>query len=88
MPSWLDSSKRTPVVTLQALLTFSAVAVLVVGTLMIVNMSESEASHGGRVYVGVAMIVLLAVIAGKLAATRRRSGSSATRFTPSASTSR
>jgi NADH:ubiquinone oxidoreductase subunit 6 (subunit J) len=73
MPPWLDSAERTLVVILQVLLAISAVAVLIVGTRVLVNMSESEASQGGRIYVGLAMIVLLAVILGKLAATRRRS---------------
>jgi hypothetical protein len=33
---------------------------------MIVNMTASERSQGGRVYVGIAMLVLLMVILGKL----------------------
>ena len=51
---------------LRVLLILSAIGVLVVGTLMIVNMNASERSQGGAVYVGIVMLVLLGVIVGKL----------------------
>jgi NADH:ubiquinone oxidoreductase subunit 6 (subunit J) len=51
---------------LQVLLAVSAAAVLVVGALMIVNMNAGERSQGGAMYVGIAMVVLLAVILSRL----------------------
>ena len=66
IPPWLDRVERALVRALRVLLVLSAIGVLVLGTLMIVNMSASERSQGGAVYVGFAMLVLLAVILGKL----------------------
>ena len=57
---------------LQVLLAVSAVGVVVMGTLMIVNMNASERSQGGAVYVRIAMLVLLGVIVGKLASVSAR----------------
>jgi NADH:ubiquinone oxidoreductase subunit 6 (subunit J) len=72
VPPWLDRSEQALVIVLQILLAGSAVAVLVVGTLMIVNMNESERSQGGAFYLGIGMVVLLAVIVGKLVTVRSR----------------
>jgi membrane-bound ClpP family serine protease len=71
-PPWFDRAEQTLVLVMQGLLAASFVAVLVIGTLMIVNMNASERSQGGGVYVGLAMLVLLAVIVGKFTATRAR----------------
>jgi hypothetical protein len=57
---------------LQVLLAVSAVGLVVIGTLMIVNMNASEGSQGGAVHVGIGMLVLLGVIVGKLASVSAR----------------
>jgi hypothetical protein len=67
----LDSTEQALVRLLRVLLVVSATAVLVVGTLMIANMNASERRQGGAVYVGIAMLVLLAVILGRLRAINR-----------------
>lgn len=66
IPPWLDRMEAALVRVLRVLLVLSAIAVLVAGTLMIVNMNASECSQGGAVYVGIAMVVLLGVILGRL----------------------
>jgi NADH:ubiquinone oxidoreductase subunit 6 (subunit J) len=72
LPPWLDRTEQTLVLVLQVLLAVSAAAVLIVGTLMIVDMDASSRSQGGRVYVGIAMLVLLAVIASKFTSVSAR----------------
>jgi len=57
---------------LQVLLAVSAVGVVVIGTLMIVNMNASERSQGGAVFVATGMLVLLGVIVGRLASVSAR----------------
>jgi hypothetical protein len=69
IPPWLDRTEQALIRLLQVLLAVSAAAVLAGGTLMIVNMNASERSQGGAVYVGTAMLILLAVILGRLRAT-------------------
>ena len=66
IPPWLDRTEHVLLRVLQVLLAVSAVGVVVIGTLMIVNMNASERSQGGAVYVGIGMLVLLGVIVGKL----------------------
>jgi NADH:ubiquinone oxidoreductase subunit 6 (subunit J) len=62
----LERTEQTLVRLLQVLLAISAVAVLVIGMLMITNMNASERSQGGAVYVAIGMLVLLAVILSRL----------------------
>ena len=72
IPPWLDRTEHVLLRVLQVLLAVSAVGVVVMGTLMIVNMNASERSQGGAVYVGIGMLVLLGVIVGKLASVSAR----------------
>src|SRR5436190_14061500 len=72
IPPWLDRTEHVLLRVLQVLLAVSAVGVVVIGTLMIVNMNASERSQGGAVYVGIGMLVLLGVIVGKLASVSAR----------------
>ena len=72
IPPWLDRTEHVLLRVLQVLLAVSAVGVVVIGTLMIVNMNASERSQGGAVYVGIGMLVLLGVIVGRLASVRAR----------------
>jgi hypothetical protein len=52
IPPWLDRTEHVLLRVLQGLLAVSAVPVVVIGTLMIVNMNASERSQGGAVMWG------------------------------------
>jgi hypothetical protein len=56
----------------RALLVASAIAVVVLATLMFRNMDESSASQGGRVWVVVGAVIVLAVIADRYFKMSRR----------------
>ena len=62
----LDRIQHVLVRMLRILLVVSLIAVLIIGTLMIRNMSASERSQGGVLYVGGAMVVVVALIIGKI----------------------
>jgi hypothetical protein len=69
----LDRIQRVLVWVLRILLVVSLIAVLIIGTSMIRNMSASERSQGGAFYVGAAMVVVVALIIGKLVTLLRTS---------------
>jgi hypothetical protein len=62
----LDRIQHLLVRVLRIVLVVSLIAVLIIGTLMIRNMSASERSQGGVLYVGGAMVVVVALIIGKI----------------------
>jgi hypothetical protein len=71
MPS-LDDLQGVLVFVMRLLLWGGAGVVLVVGMLMIRDMDAGSRSQGGVIYVAGAMIIVLGLIAGKLASLPRR----------------
>jgi hypothetical protein len=69
---YLDRTERVLVTLLRVVLTLSLIAVLVVGTLMVLRMDASSRSQGGAVYVGLATLVLAGVIIGTLVSIRKQ----------------
>ena len=68
----LDRTERVLVTLLRVVLTLSLIAVLVVGTLMILRMDASSRSQGGAVYVGLATLALAGVVIGTLVSIRKQ----------------
>ena len=69
---YLDRTERVLVTLLRVVLTLSLIAVLVVGTRMILRMDASSRSQGGAVYVGLATLALASVIIGTLVSIRKQ----------------
>ena len=68
----LDDLQHALRVLMRVILWGAAAAVLIVGSLMIRDMGASSRSQGGVFYVGGAMVIVLGLIAGRLASLPRR----------------